>query len=367
MALPDQVTLAPMRQDTTPGPLRYLQALTHRFDAGGEEVACVLVYAEPDPDHDGILRPAIAADTGFEGIACLDDTARAATLALHVYRETGDEAALDLARGWLSFVLYMQYPDGRFGNFIRNAAGVRNLSGATSHPGGHPWTLRALIALATAYHLTGDDRYLESYLATPHLELTDYRELAMQALAEIELWRADGEPALRDQILDRARAIADTGGIPYFPAHRGHKSLYLWGYHQLQAVAIAARLFDARDLIEPCVSTVRALVEPDVRARFWHSYPRKSKRNVCAYDVAPMVQGLEALFDTTGKSAYRRLALEAAAWFYGRNDARTTMYDPTTGRCRDGITDGIASRNFGAESSIEAGFAEMTRRRLAPE
>jgi hypothetical protein len=40
------------------------------------------------------------------------------------------------------------------------------------------------------------------------------------------------------------------------------------------------------------------------------------------------------------------------------------MYDPTTGMCRDGISHGIASGNCGAESAIEAGFAEMERRSL---
>jgi hypothetical protein len=40
------------------------------------------------------------------------------------------------------------------------------------------------------------------------------------------------------------------------------------------------------------------------------------------------------------------------------------MYDPSTGMCRDGITAGIASNNHGAESAIEAGFAELERRDL---
>jgi hypothetical protein len=40
------------------------------------------------------------------------------------------------------------------------------------------------------------------------------------------------------------------------------------------------------------------------------------------------------------------------------------MYDPATGRCLDGIVSGQASRNCGAESAIEAGMAELERRRL---
>ncbi len=43
------------------------------------------------------------------------------------------------------------------------------------------------------------------------------------------------------------------------------------------------------------------------------------------------------------------------------------MYDAQTGRCLDGITEGQASRNCGAESAIEAGFAELERLRLTRE
>jgi hypothetical protein len=70
------------------------------------------------------------------------------------------------------------------------------------------------------------------------------------------------------------------------------------------------------------------------------------------------------MYRATGSKRYRDLALCAAAWFYGRNDARTPMYDPTTGMCRDGITAGVVSVNRGAESSIEAGLAEIERRDL---
>ena len=138
----------------------------------------------------------------------------------------------------------------------------------------------------------------------------------------------------------------------------------LWGYHQLHAVASASQLLNEPRLLSACRRTVRNLVEPDVRARFWHSYPERQKDGVCAYDVTPIVQGLAAMHRATGASRYHDLALQAAAWFYGRNDARTPMYDPTTGMCRDGINGRVASSNYGAESAIEAGYLHLVRSRL---
>jgi hypothetical protein len=49
------------------------------------------------------------------------------------------------------------------------------------------------------------------------------------------------------------------------------------------------------------------------------------------------------------------LAGLAASWLMGNNAAKSQMYDPTTGRCFDGIVDSTnVNYNAGAESTIEA-------------
>jgi hypothetical protein len=137
----------------------------------------------------------------------------------------------------------------------------------------------------------------------------------------------------------------------------------MWGYHQLQAVARAARLFSRLDYVAACEATVRNLVEPVVADGFYHVYPLEQDHQ-CAYDISPLVLGLEELYRVTREPRLRELALECAGWLDGQNCAGTAMYDPRTGRCSDGMTQGEASRNCGAESAIEAGFIELARRRL---
>jgi len=324
----------------------------------------VLVYSEPDPERPGLYRPIVAADSGFEGIACVDDTARAALLALDVYERTRSQSALRLAKRWLTFLDYMQYPDGSFANFIRNPSGVRNATGQTSVKGGYWWSVRALRALARAYRVTGNDEYLASYERCTLEPLADGKIQAVQALAELDLYEANPSDALAASILERCRFIIGPAGTPYFRDQPSTPAVSMWGYHQLHAVALAAKVLDRPDLLTACRRTIHTLVEPDVRARFWHSYPERSKEGVCAYDVAPIVQGLTVMFQATGAQKYRAMALEASNWFYGRNDAGVQMYDPTKGQCRDGISDGEASTHYGAESAIEAGFAELDRRDL---
>lgn len=346
------------------GVLQYLRALTFDFQRDGQNASCVLVYSEPDPENEGQYLPIVAADSGFEGIGCVDDTARAALLALDVYESSGSQAALRLAKRWLSFVEYMQYPDGSFANFIRNTAGVRNATGQTSVKGGYWWSVRALRALARAYRLTGENRYLAAYKRCVLEPLADGKIQAVQTLAELDLYQADPSEELSVSILERCRFVVGPRATPYFRDQPSTPTISMWGYHQLHAVTLAAKVLDRPELLTACRRTIHNLIEPDVRARFWHSYPERSKDGVCAYDVAPIVQGLTAMHELTGAQKYRALALHASDWFYGRNDAGVQMYDPARGKCLDGITHGEASTNCGAESAIEAGFAELDRRRL---
>jgi hypothetical protein len=257
----------------------------------------------------------------------------------------------------------MQYPDGSFANFIRNSAGVRNATGATSHRGGYWWSLRALWALARAYRITRNPRYLERYQACRLEPLADGKLRALQALAELELYRFSPSDTLRRSILDHCNVIQGNGSDSYFLDQPSNPRIHLWGYHQLHAMASASMMLGEPRLLRPCRQTVNSMIEPCIRARIWYSFPDRQKNGVCAYCVTPLVQGLVEMHRATGAERYRRLALLASDWFYGRNDAGIPMYD-AEGRCSDGITNGVASRNFGAESAIEAGMAELERMRL---
>ncbi len=353
----------PRAVDREYGLLGYLESLTYDFERDGNLISAILTYAEPNPERPGTLHAVIAADTGYEGIACVDDTARAALLALKIYERSRSRKALGLARRWLTFVEYMQYPDGDFANFIRNGTGVRNASGPTSVKGGYAWSARAKWALATAFRLTGDRAYRESFERCVLAPTIDNKMNAVLALADMELYRAIPSDELRASIRERVGRIV-AGDPPYFRDLPRQTHVELWGYHQLHAVAEAAMVLDEPRLLIPSLHTVENLVEPDVRAMFWRGFPERGKDGICAYMVTPIVQGLTSLYRATGVTSYRDLAVLGSDWYYGRNDAGAALYDPSTGMCRDGISGGIASENHGAESSIEAGFAELVRRDL---
>jgi hypothetical protein len=353
---------------------QHLTSLTWTFPIADREVAALAVYSEPAETPAGIVyRPFAAADSGPEGVACVDDVARAVILGLRAWEQEGSEQGCVLARRWLSFLPYMQGEDGRFTNFILDTAGHHNMTGQTSYPGGLWWTCRALWALGTAYRVLGDESALEQWLRCPlparAETVRDAKVTGVLMLAALDVLRAEPPQPLRRRFQQLLEGWADDllGCMDgYLRDAPGKMQVGLWGYHQFPALAEAGAWLNRPDYLEACFQTVERLVEPTLAAGFFYAFPG-IKENQCAYCLTPMMQGLAALYRATGEAHYGKLALRAYSWFTGENDAETVMYDPQTGRCLDGITGGVASLNCGAESAIEAGLAYLERLRLERE
>src|SRR5690349_17731734 len=142
------------RRQPLPGVLRHLVRLTSHFPHDSQLIPYIHVYAAEQ--YDGTLLTISAKESGYEGIACLDDVARAATLGLQTYAQSGSSKALFMAEQWLRFVCYLQDAGGHFTNFILNPTGIKHYQGQTSYAGGSWWTARALWSLAMASRITGD-------------------------------------------------------------------------------------------------------------------------------------------------------------------------------------------------------------------
>lgn len=338
----------------TPVALKHLQRLTRPVTGAGPEATAIAVYAEPiGTDGDVVYEPRPAREQGFEGVACVDDAARAIVLYCRIGRQGQRQSARKAARGLLRFLAYMQDDDGRFGNFIVDWSGRRNRDGTTSHAGGAAWQARAVYALAWAVATFGGDEWDERFRRAlrciddemPYLDVR-----AVCVLAVLKHWRATGAAD------SAARAYAWSQEIAaHFSGSRlmdadGVSEIHLWGHLQEAALAETGRALDQSDLVDCARRSADALLMPAVDGGF-------NLDHVLPFDVSCVIGGLDAVAHATSDSRYASAAARGREWFHGRNTARQPVYDARRGLVYDGIDYGQVSRNSGAESNIEGALA----------
>jgi hypothetical protein len=69
-------------------------------------------------------------------------------------------------------------------------------------------------------------------------------------------------------------------------------------------------------------------------------------------EAQAMVSACLEAYRITGDKRWRKEAGRAFEWFLGRNDLNLSMYDATTGGCRDGLHPDRPNENQGAESTL---------------
>lgn len=165
---------APISPASRPIAIRpdYMRHLALTATVKGHPVRVIALYANA-PDY---LPTGSPARDGFEGIASVDDAARATVAYLRRYEATGDTSARDEALGLLGFVTSMEQGDGEFVNFI-DASGRPNTRAPSSVKSMSYWGARSIWAFGEAVRVLGAD----SLVAVAELRPTLDRALARMA------------------------------------------------------------------------------------------------------------------------------------------------------------------------------------------
>lgn len=374
---------APLEPSERPIVVRaeYLRHLGLSATVKHHAVRVVALYANA-PDY---LPTGSPARDGYEGIASVDDAARAAVAYLRYYESHADTAARDEALGLLAFIASMEQGDGEFLNFV-DARGRPNARVPSGRKSMSFWGARSIWALSEAMRVLGPD----SLAAVAALRPTLDRALARMArdvdagqlvggsvtatseamLGLIVLERANDPSRVPGLAARTADLLAkQSSGVPERPLWGAFldspdSDWHAWGSRAVEALASAGQFLHRPDLI------VAARKEADgLWSRFmldgqipFSISPAGTVKwfPQIAYGTGPIVEGYLALADATGDRRYAIYAGLTASWFTGNNVAATPMYDQLTGRTFDGI-DGPAptkvNRNAGAESNIEAMLA----------
>jgi hypothetical protein len=364
----------------------HLRHLTEEIVLDGGQVSIVHVYADY-PAYQWV-------GAGDEGIACVDDVARAAIVYLRSYELRGDTASLSRAQSLLRFVMKMQTDDGQSYNFLRSDHSI-NRDGTTSLKSFGWWSARAVWAMSlgcrvlqnTDSHFAREleqhvrrslpnvKRLLEKYGATKTMSgfvLPEWLmyESGADATAElmlglVEFYRFGHDEHVKMYIKKLADGLMrmQDGDVRTFPfgAHRSWQTTWhSWGNSQSFVLAYAGKVLKDTTMVASAEREARAfysrlLIDGMLKEWDFADPQKKVAYEQIAYGIRPLTLGLLRLYDATGNELYQKMAGLAASWLFGNNVLREVMYDKTTGRCYDGISDSArVNRNSGAESTIEA-------------
>jgi hypothetical protein len=329
--------------------IRHLRALTRPVRALHPDAIAIGVYSQPT-DSGYRLRP--AAEQGYEGVACVDDAARAVVLYCRIWRERAVPWARAEADRLLRFVVAMQDDDGAFSNFILDWQGSPNRAVGSSLPGGEWWTSRAMHAVACGYGVLRRDEYRDAFVrGLPWLDrpFEQPGALGSALIAGLEFVRLTGDGALLARCHRWAESLADNRqGDALLDGPEGS---HLWGHMQESALVRAGRFLRRPEYVAIAHRSAMAVLAPPAETAF------TDRASTLPYDVSSVVMGLDAVAHATGDPDAGRAANLGRAWFRGRNSALIPTYDAAAGRVYDGIDDGRVNLNSGAEANIEGAFA----------
>jgi len=364
--------------------LSHLDHLYKEVALSGREAALIHIYAEaPGFDPVGVEG---------EGLACVDDVARAVIVYMGDYASYRDLNSLEKSRRLVEFLYHLQHADGTFHNFVWPDLSI-NRTGKTSFRSIGFWAARAVWALGY-YAVREPDPVrarcaidaarqtldvLERFVSLRYNRWRIHQGVRLPAwfpgdsicvaaiylLGMTELYAVD--PRTRDlglmsRITEGIIACQTASGsdFPYgahLPYALDSRVWHGWGNRMSQALLLPglpglpwvdAGRCSARLEASTFLPWIRATQIPS------HMDPDPVAREVIAYGVGPIVSTLMGLARLDGDDDYARLAGLFASWFRGNNPAGAIMYDPESGRCLDGIAPEKVNRNSGAESTIEA-------------
>ncbi len=375
----------------------HLNHLTETISLNGKLCDIVHIYAE-SPDYQRF--PAAG-----EGIACVDDVARAAVVHLRHFELSGESLSLEKAKRLINFVRCMQADDGEFYNFIHQDHTI-NRTGRTSLKSFNFWAVRGYWALALGYRMFRNedrayaDTLKQSFLRCklPLLKLLEnydhYEEIqnrrypqwlvngtgadasSIMILALVEFLKVKHDPELEGAAVRLAEgmiAMQVRDSATFDGAFLSWIDLWhAWGNSQTAALAALGQVLNKGEFIQAGKREAdrfyTQLLIRGMIAEWQVSTNRITNFPQIAYAIRPMVVGLLQLHRATTRDDYAKLAGLAASWLLGNNAAQSPMYDSSTGRGYDGLQETLnINMNSGAESTIEALYTliEVTKHPIA--
>ncbi|NOX67504.1 MAG: hypothetical protein GXO85_17295 [Chlorobi bacterium] len=370
----------------------HLDYLYEEIKVSGKSMGIIHIYSNY-PDYKWI-------DDADEGIACVDDAARAAQFYMKHFNLTSKETSYKKTKKLLEFLIFMQSDNGYFYNFIWSDFTI-NKTFKTSKAKPDWWTWRAITALTDGYSFFQNrdsafasiiNNSLNKTITSVKSGLPVKKEIRIINGLKQPVWLPSGTAAdqaallllglisyststndslISEYIKDLSEGIVmmQTGDAEMFPFGAFLSWQNLWhAYGNMQSYALLS-LFEfcnSNNIKEAALTEINNFYKYLSNNLYLNSFTVSKKLNKyvvddksifpqIAYGIRPMVYACLKAFDVTKDTIYAEQAGVIATWLIGNNLAKKQMYNIENGRCYDGInSETNINLNSGAESTIEA-------------
>ncbi len=384
-----------LQQEPGGGPLvntSHLDALYEEINTEGNPMGIIHIYSDyPDYKWQG---------DDDEGIACIDDAARAAIFYLRNYQLKSDTASLVKSGKLIEFLLFMQSENGFFYNFIFADHSI-NKTHKNSIAEPNWWSWRAMWALSEGYKifensdketagkiLSALEKAVDASRKTfslkksfkkingikfpdwlPYHNAGDQASVLIPALLNYyEETRDSSIIGLINNLCDGILLMqkGDSANIPFFAFLSWQNVWHAYGNSQSYALLKASEILKRNEFRAAGLNEINFFYEYLLKQNFLSSFEIRRDNDLftfseekrfpqIAYNFRPMISACLEAFTLCSDSVYLEKALAISEWFYGWNAAGRQMYDTKNGRCFDGInSENDVNLNSGAESTIEA-------------
>ncbi len=334
-------------------------------------------------DSTGILQHAVFNVPRYEDGYCLDDNARALLL-IALVDEAGTEdgkTARTLASRYLAFVSHaFDGTSRRFRNFMDYTRRWTEAVGSEDSHGRALWALGAIVGRSPdpSKHSIAGALFHGALQAVP--DFTSPRAWAFTLLGIDEYLRAfqgdSSVQALRRLLAERLFELFRRTSAPEWPwfeecatyenarlsqallasgARMGHEEMTSAGLRSLEWLASVQRGADGD-------------FSPIGSNGFYPKGGIPAAFDQQPVDACAMISACLEARRITGDEQWTRHARRAFRWFLGQNHLNVSLYDASTGGCRDGLHADRVNENQGAEStlSFQLALLEMRGVELTP-
>jgi len=314
-------------------------------------------------DDTGIIQHATFGIPNRKEGYCLDDNARALLMALMAYKQMNDERALELVPVYLSYILYLQNPDGTFRNFLSFNRSYLDEVGSEDSFGRTIWALGYLLGDAPndAFFQAGSQIF---YKAAPNFEkLKSIRAIANTMIGmSYYLKKCPFDDVMMERLRSLANIMADHFEENETPDWKWFESLLAYDNGILPlALLHASEILHDEKISKIAFVSMKFLTDNALNDDYlslignenW--YRKGGKRSVFAQqpiDAMAMVLMYQQAFRLTKDQEYLHKLYTSFMWFLGENELRMSLYDHETQGCCDGFEQYGVNRNQGAESTL---------------